>query len=79
MNKERDAKQEVIEFENSRADELKNELIKYSQEVGIDVIGFSDVKPFMFLASGLKRREDLAWSSNLTKGSIEERTNPLLS
>ena len=54
MNKERDVKQEIIEFENSRADELKNELIKYSQEIGIDVIGFSDVKPFMFLASELK-------------------------
>ena len=79
MNKERDVKQEIIEFENSQADELKNELIKYSQEIGIDVIGFSGVQPFMFLASELKRREELGWSSNLTKGSIEERTNPLLS
>ena len=70
---------EMSDVARSFLDELKNELIRYSQEIGIDVIGFSDVQPFMSLTSELKRREDLGWSSNLTKGSIEERTNPLLS
>ena len=72
-------KQDLTIIENSEAYELKEKLIEYSKEVGIDVIGFSDVKPFLFLETELKRREELGWSSGLTKGSIEERTNPLLS
>ena len=70
-------KQDLTIIENSEAYELKEKLIEYSKEVGIDVIGFSDVKPFLFLETELKRREELGWSSGLTKGSIEERTNPV--
>ena len=37
MNKERDVKQEIIEFENSRADELKNELrLSYQRTKAVD-------------------------------------------
>ena len=43
------------------------------------MIGFSNVEPFLFLETELKRREELGWSSGLTKGTIEERVNPLLS
>ena len=68
---------EVVE--ETVAHELKEKLIAYSKEVGIDVIGFSDVQPFLFLEAELKRREELGWSSGLIKGTIEERTNPLLS
>ena len=65
---------EIIE-----AQKMKHRLIEYSKEIGIDVIGFSNVEPFLFLETELKRREELGWSSGLTKGTIEERVNPLLS
>ena len=71
--------QELKSTEVNEAQKMKDKLIEYSKEVGIDVIGFSDVKPFLFLEAELKRREELGWSSGLTKGTIEERTNPLLS
>lgn len=58
---------------------MKNKLIEYSKEIGIDVIGFCGVEPFLELEAELKRRDELGWSSGLTKGSIEERVNPLLS
>ena len=37
-------KQDLTIIENSEAYELKEKLIEYSKEVGIDVIGLSDVK-----------------------------------
>ncbi len=58
---------------------LKEKLIEYSKEIGVQAIGFSDVQPFLILEQELKRRESLGWTSGLTKGTIEERTNPLLS
>ena len=58
---------------------LKEKLIEYSKEIGVQAIGFTDVQPFLILEQELKRREELGWSSGLTKGSIEERTNPILS
>ena len=58
---------------------LKEKLIEYSKEIGIQAIGFSDVQPFLILEQELKRRESLGWASGLTKGTIEERTNPLSS
>ena len=71
--------QKLNSTEISEAQQMKDRLIKYSKEIGIDVIGFSDVEPFLFLEAELKRREELEWSSGLTKGTIEERVNPLLS
>ena len=58
---------------------MKDKLIEYSKSIGIDVIGFCSVDPFLELADEIRRRDELGWSSGLTKGSILERTNPLLS
>ena len=41
--------QELKSTEVNEAQKMKDKLIEYSKEVGIDVIGFSDVKPFLFL------------------------------
>ena len=71
--------QKLNSTEISEAQQMKHRLIEYSKEIEIDVIGFSDVEPFLFLEAELKRREELEWSSGLTKGTIEERVNPLLS
>lgn len=71
--------QELNSTEIIEAQKMKHRLIEYSKEIGIDVIGFSNVEPFLFLETELKRREELGWSSGLTKGTIEERVNPLLS
>lgn len=65
--------------DNLKAAYLKEKLIEYSKEIGVQAIGFTDVQPFLILEQELKRREKLEWSSGLTKGSIEERTNPILS
>lgn len=65
--------------DNLKSAYLKEKLIEYSKEIGIQTIGFSDVQPFLILEQELKRRESLGWASGLTKGTIEERTNPLLS
>ena len=69
----------IQELRLSHSNELKGELIKYSKEVGIDAIGFSSVDSFLFLGEELRRREEVGWSSGLAKGTIEERTNPILS
>lgn len=58
---------------------MKSKLVEYSKEIGIDVIGFCSVEPFLELEAELKRRDELGWSCGLTKGSIENRVNPMLS
>ncbi|MDE5977854.1 MAG: tRNA epoxyqueuosine(34) reductase QueG [Turicibacter sp.] len=63
----------------SKSQVLKERLIQYSKEIGVDIIGFSEAKPFLILEAELQRRETLGWNSGLAKGGIDERTNPLLS
>ena len=46
----------IQELRLSHSNELKEELIKYSKEVGIDAIGFSSVDSFLFLGEELRRR-----------------------
>ena len=70
--------QELNSTEIIEAQKMKHRLIEYSKEIGIDVIGFSNVEPFLFLETELKRREELGWSSGLTKGTIEERGQSII-
>ncbi|MFG6121437.1 MULTISPECIES: tRNA epoxyqueuosine(34) reductase QueG [Thalassobacillus] len=56
--------------------QLKDEVIAYSKEIGIDKIGFASVDVFGELKARLKRQEELSYQSGFEKGSIEERTEP---
>ncbi len=56
---------------------LKEQLIEYSQSIGVDAIGFGDVSRFVELESLLIKRDVEKTSSLLAKGSLEERVNPL--
>ncbi|SES67904.1 epoxyqueuosine reductase [Oceanobacillus limi] len=57
-------------------DQLKQEIIQYSKEIGIDKIGFTTADVFSELKERLKRQQELAYQSGFEKGSIEERTEP---
>ncbi|MGL4336588.1 MAG: tRNA epoxyqueuosine(34) reductase QueG [Turicibacter sp.] len=57
---------------------IKQELIQYSKEIGIDAIGFTDAAPFTELEQILIHREEQGFSSGLTKGSLDEKVNPKL-
>ena len=59
--------------------QLKEQLIEYSQSIGIDAIGFGDVSRFESLEKLLIKRQEEKTSSLLAKGSVEERVNPLVS
>ncbi len=56
--------------------QLKQQLIEYSKEIGIDKIGFTSASPFSELKSRLKEQQDLGYASGFEKGTIEERTEP---
>src|SRR5690625_2502537 len=55
---------------------LKDEVIRYSQEVGIDQIGFASADVFSELKARLHAREGLSYASGFEKGTVEERTEP---
>jgi len=55
---------------------LKEEIIEYSKEIGIDQIGFASADVFTELKARLHAREGLSYDSGFEKGSIEERTEP---
>lgn len=55
---------------------LKERIIKYSKEIGIDKIGFASADPFVELKDRLKRSQELGYQSGFEKGTIEERTEP---
>lgn len=57
-------------------DQFKKDIISYSEEVGIDKIGFTTADGFSELKERLRRQEELAYQSGFEKGSIEERTEP---
>lgn len=59
-----------------RIDELKQEIIEYSKEIGIDKIGFASADVFSELRERLRRQQELNYQSGFEKGSIEERTEP---
>src|SRR5699024_2543499 len=53
---------------------LKERIIKYSKEIGIDKIGFALADHFVELKDRLKRSQELGYQSGFEKGTIEERT-----
>lgn len=57
-------------------DVLKQEIIDYSKEIGIDKIGFASADVFGELRERLRRQQELNYQSGFEKGSIEERTEP---
>ncbi|MFC0300636.1 tRNA epoxyqueuosine(34) reductase QueG [Virgibacillus soli] len=57
-------------------EELKQKVIAYSKEIGIDKIGFTTADVFGELKERLRRQEELQYQSGFEKGTIEERTEP---
>jgi len=55
---------------------LKEEIIAYSKEIGIDKIGFTTADPFTELKERLRRQQELSYQSGFEKGTVEERTEP---
>ncbi|MGN8647553.1 tRNA epoxyqueuosine(34) reductase QueG [Gracilibacillus sp. HCP3S3_G5_1] len=56
--------------------QLKEALIAYSQEIGVDKIGFASAAPFSELKARLEEQQALDYASGFEKGTIEERTEP---
>ncbi|MCT2535813.1 tRNA epoxyqueuosine(34) reductase QueG [Aquibacillus koreensis] len=56
---------------------LKQEIIDYSKEIGIDKIGFASTDEFSELKSRLKLQQESGFQSGFEKGTIEERTEPV--
>lgn len=59
-----------------KTEQLKQEVIAYSKEIGIDKIGFASADVFEGLKERLKRQQELGYQSGFEKGSIAERTEP---
>ncbi len=59
-----------------RIKELKQEIITYSKEIGIDKIGFASADVFGELRERLRLQQELKYQSGFEKGTIEERTEP---
>ncbi|OLS33367.1 tRNA epoxyqueuosine(34) reductase QueG [Bacillus sp. MRMR6] len=57
---------------------LKQELIAYSKEIGIDKIGFTTADPFMELKYRLNKQQELGYQSGFEEPDIEKRVNPHL-
>ncbi|WP_044895721.1 tRNA epoxyqueuosine(34) reductase QueG [Bacillus alveayuensis] len=57
---------------------LKQDIITYSQEIGIDKIGFASADPFETLKQRLIRQQQLGYQSGFEEPDIEKRTNPSL-
>lgn len=57
---------------------LKDELIEYSREIGIQKIGITTADTFETLKQRLAVQQALNYQSGFEKGTIEERTTPTL-
>jgi epoxyqueuosine reductase len=60
------------------AKNLKEELIAYSKEIGIDKIGFTSADPFTELKNRLITQQELGYQSGFEELDIEKRVNPAL-
>jgi epoxyqueuosine reductase len=58
--------------------ELKEELIAYSKEIGIDKIGFTNADPFTELKNRLIRQRELGYQSGFEEPDIDKRVTPSL-
>ncbi|MEH7085541.1 tRNA epoxyqueuosine(34) reductase QueG [Neobacillus drentensis] len=59
-------------------EELKEEIIAYSKEIGIDKIGFTTAGTFTELKNRLLRQQSLNYQSGFEEPDIEKRVNPSL-
>ncbi|HLO12413.1 MAG TPA: tRNA epoxyqueuosine(34) reductase QueG [Pseudoneobacillus sp.] len=57
---------------------LKEEIIQYSKEIGIDKIGFTTASIFGELKVRLLRQQELGYQSGFEESEIEKRVNPNL-
>ncbi|MFJ6414633.1 tRNA epoxyqueuosine(34) reductase QueG [Terribacillus saccharophilus] len=57
-------------------EQLKQELIAYSKEIGVDKIRFTTADVFQELKERLKQQQENNYQSGFEKGTIEERTEP---
>jgi epoxyqueuosine reductase len=57
---------------------LKEEIIQYSKQIGIDKIGFTTASTFSELKGRLLRQQDLGYQSGFEEPDIEKRVNPTL-
>lgn len=56
--------------------QLKEEVIAYSKEIGIDKIGFANASTFQTLKNRLERHRELGYESGFEEKDLEKRTNP---
>ena len=56
--------------------ELKEEIIKYSKEIGIDKIGFASADPFVTLKERLVEHRRLGYESGFEEKDIDKRVTP---
>jgi len=57
---------------------LKEEIVTYSKEIGIDKIGFTSADSFTELKGRLIRQQELGYQSGFEEADIERRVNPSL-
>ena len=57
---------------------LKEEIIQYSKEIGIDQIGFASADPFTELKDRLIRQQELGYASGFEEPDLDKRTDPSL-
>ncbi|WZX99444.1 tRNA epoxyqueuosine(34) reductase QueG [Bacillus sp. FSL W7-1360] len=62
-----------------RYDELKQDLIEYSNKIGIDKIGFTTGDPFLLLKERLIAQQEKGYASGFEHADIDERVFPELS
>ncbi|MED3866286.1 tRNA epoxyqueuosine(34) reductase QueG [Priestia megaterium] len=58
--------------------QLKEEIISYSKEIGIDKIGFTSASMFDELKNRLLAQQDLGYASGFEEPDIEKRVDPTL-
>lgn len=58
--------------------ELKQAVIDYSEQIGIDQIGFASADVFTELKARLRAREAKGYNSGFEKGTPKERTDPTM-
>ncbi|WP_299739741.1 tRNA epoxyqueuosine(34) reductase QueG [Rossellomorea sp. y25] len=59
-------------------DQLKQDIIEYSKEIGIDKIGFTTADTFSEMKNRLLRQEMLGYQSGFEEKDIEKRVDPSL-
>ena len=56
--------------------QLKQDIIQYSKEIGIDKIGFASASPFTELKDRLIRQQELGYDSGFEEPDVDKRTDP---